>query len=473
MLAYGFPPEGNAGVYRPLRFIRQLPAFGWRPTVVAAIPSQYERHDPALLKNIPTDTEVVRIKGYDAWQKLQSWRAGRTGVSASDASPVGSIPASNGQEDTFRSRVRDLIRQLEARWYHPDMSSPWIDPAADAVSQVCRRERVSVIWATAGPVSAFYAAQVASRRNGVPYVLDFRDSWTITHNDFEARRPAWAIRRDRSRMFELLRQAQSVVFRYDTEAECYWQAYRGALDASRIYIIPNGYEAPIEAVPPPSGKHCTILYSGVVSDYRYDTFLDALALLKRTDPSGAQQLRVLFVGEGMSRLARDVARSGVSEIVQIAGAKRSDEVAALQRDAHALLVFGRPATKPGYELFAGAKLFGYLKAGRPIIGVLPPDETKKVLQGVGCRTIADVGSVQDICTLLRSLLDHWTAGTMSSLLPDRKACEAYSAERQTSVLVRALEGVPAEQPFIPGVQSVPPSLREMLGHRGWLRVVSA
>ncbi len=269
-------------------------------------------------------------------------------------------------------------------------------------------------------------------------------------------------------MFELLRNAQAVIFRYDTEAECFWQAYPGALDASRVYIISNGYESPIEEFIAPAGERCTILYTGIVTDYRYDTLLEALTLLKETDPDRARQLDILFVGEAMDTLARNVAALGLSDIVQTLGAKSHSDVAALQRAAHGLLVLGRPATKKGYELFAGAKLFGYLKAGRPIVGVLPPDETKKVLHRVGAKTIADVDSASEIADVLLLVLEHWRKGTLSSLAPDRKACEVYSSDRQTEILARALERVPAEQPFIPGSQSVPPSLRDTLLNSGWL-----
>ncbi len=472
MLAFGFPPEGNAGAYRPLRFVRRLKSFGWNATVVTARPGQYERFDPTLLEKVPGETEVIRVESQDFWQRFQSWRArGEAGRVQPDQA-ISQTPESKEPQQTVRQRVRGLARQVEAWWYHPDMASPWITPAVDAVGRVCRRARVSVIWATAGPVSAFYAAQLASRKYNVPYVLDFRDSWTITHNDFEARRPAWAIQRDRSRMFDLLQKAQAVIFRYEREAECYWQAYRGALEASKIYIIPNGYEPPLESGAASTGERCTLLYGGVVSDYRYDTFLAALAVLKNAEPSRAQQLRVLFVGEGMDIVAKEAAKRGVSEMVHIAGAKRSDELAALQREADALLIFGRPATKPGYELFAGAKLFGYLKTGKPIIGVLPEDETKKVLQQVESRMIADVESIPEICRVLEVLLEHWNNGTVASLVPDRKVCEAYASDRQTAILVRALEAVPAEHPFIPGLQTVPPSLRETLGDPRWLEGVS-
>src|SRR5207253_9431267 len=94
----------------------------------------------------------------------------------------------------------------------------------------------------------------------------------------------------------------------------------------------------------------------------------------------------------------------------------------------------------GYELFAAAKLFGYLKAGRPILGVVPSDETSKVLRRVGVSTVADADSPSDITAILRRLLDAWRKRNLHSLLPDPAACEAYSAPRQTVALVRALEG---------------------------------
>jgi glycosyltransferase involved in cell wall biosynthesis len=468
MIACHFPPEGNAGAYRPLRFVRQLPNFGWKPTVISSVPSQYDRYDPALLARIPSEAEIIHTRGYDLWQAFQCWRERRARSSSPLVLGEDVENVADGQHGNFRTRLRKMVHTAEAWWYHPDRAAPWINSSAQATIAACLRNQASVIWATAGPVTSFYVAWLASRKTGVPYVLDFRDSWTITYNEFEARRPSWAIRRDRKKMYELLHHAKAVVFRYDTEAECFWRAYRGALDASKVYIIANGYESPIEEFVAPTADKCTILYAGTLPDYRYDTLLKSLSVLKETNPRLAKQLRLLFVGEGMNALAKDVAACDLTDIVETAGPKSYFEITCLQREAHALLVLGRPATMKGYELFAGAKLFGYLKAGRPIVGVLPSDETKKVLHRVRVRTVADVDSVSEIMKVLRLVLDSWSTETLSLLVPDPKACEPYSSERQTETLVHAFEGVRPEEPFIPGAQEVPPSLREIVEDKKWL-----
>src|SRR5215831_633892 len=91
MIAHDFPPEGNAGAYRPLRFVRHLLDHNWMPTVISAIPSQYERYDPALLRSVPETVEVTRIRSWDPWRSFQAWRSRRSPVaeSRSDEKAVG------------------------------------------------------------------------------------------------------------------------------------------------------------------------------------------------------------------------------------------------------------------------------------------------------------------------------------------------------------------------------------------------
>src|SRR5262249_55206127 len=257
--------------------------------------------------------------------------------------------------------------------------------------------------------------------------------------------------------------ARAVVFLFEAVAECYWRAYHGALDAAKIHIIPNGYDGAIEDFTELAGDKCTILYAGSLSTYRYDTLLQSLALFKKANPSQAKQLHLLFVGEGTEELAKDVTALELSDIIETAGPVSHAEITRLQRQAHALLILGRRPVSKGYELVAGAKLFGYLKARRPIIGVLPRDETMKVLFGLGVATVADVDSPPQSLMVLRRLLDAWREGRISSLLPDRAACEVYSGERQTMALVRALEGASAAEPFVPGLVEVPPSLWAEIG----------
>jgi hypothetical protein len=471
MIAYHFPPEGSVGTYRTLRFVRQLPCFGWSPKVISVEQIQYERFDPGLLGGIPNGIEVIRVKGHDFWQVFQAWRAGMHRASEANNNEAQVRESRRLRKDNssgFRQSLRDMARRMEASWYHPDMAMPWIANAVDATVKLCKRTPIQVLWATAGPVSSLYAVQRSSLRTNIPYVLDFRDPWTITSSDFERMRPTWATRRDRQGMYRLLQGAQSVVFRHATEAECFWRAYSGALQARKIHLIPNGFEGSVQEFIPPVGDKCIILYTGTLSSYRFSTLLEAVTILKQAEPGLTKSLRLLFVGEGARLLAEEAVTRGISDIVEMRNTVRHSELALLYSRSAALLVLGREPVIKGHELLVGAKLFEYLKAGRPIIGVLLEDQTRRELESVGVKTIANADSPDQIVDLIRHIFDLWSMGTLASLVPDRKSCEAYSSDRQTAALVRALEGVPAEEAFVPGTHDIPPSLRGTIGPNGWL-----
>jgi len=118
------------------------------------------------------------------------------------------------------------------------------------------------------------------------------------------------------RLFE---RAQAVILRYQTEAECYCRAYKPALDISKIHLIPNGYDGTVEEFSAPRGDRCTILYTGTLPPYRYDTLLQALHWFKKSEPTLAERLHLLFVGDGMEVVASDAAALGVSDMIEVRG----------------------------------------------------------------------------------------------------------------------------------------------------------
>jgi len=243
--------------------------------------------------------------------------------------------------------------------------------------------------------------------------------------------------------------------------------YRGALDVSRIHVIPNGFDGEVEPFVPPHAAKFALLYTGTLSDYGYDQFLEALAEFIRLDPSRAPRLSVEFVGEVNAMFVRRLKYLRLTAIVSVRPPVPHVEIEQLQRDAHALLMLERKSSHKGYELLAGAKLFGYLKAGKPILGVVPHGEAERVLRDVGVSTIADASSVEAIRQALETMFNRWCRGELADLVPDPSACERYSGRTQTVALARALEGVPPAEPFVPGAVDVVPSLKTEFVAAGW------
>ena len=449
MIAYFFPPEGNAAVYRPMRFLKELVKRGWHVTLISSEPYRYERYDPALVEQIPPAVRIVRVKGRDPWRAVQSRRVTQTQEKLSGLSTEAARQAVATHHSPWRSRVREWVRMAETWVYRPDMAMPWIKPSVRASMDACQRHRPNVIWATIGPLSAGVIAYRTSVATGIPYVLDFRDPWGLEYYPHEMRRPAWAKDLDNRNISRLFQGAQAVVFMFESVAEAYLQAFPGALERTKIHIIPNGFEGEVEPFVHTPGDRCTILYAGTVSTYRYDTLLEGLVQLKRQDPTLAARLKILFVGERFQQLVEQVTDRDLVDVVEIRPPVSSAEVRILQREAHALLVLGRMPGRTAHDLVAGAKLFGYLQAGRPIIGIVPHDETRRILGRVGSSFIADAESPTEVVTVLERVLEAWSSRTLEQFIPNRAACEAYSSNRQIADLIRALTGAsPGKRPTV-------------------------
>ena len=133
MIAYHFPPEGNAGSYRPLRFIRHLTAQNWQPTVITLETDFYERYDASLLSLVPNYVEVIRVANGDPWQAFQARRGRQV-----QAKLLNSPPEIGARIQVRRIKVR-FVLPLE-NWCtgrrpgldHPDTAMAWIRPAVRA-----------------------------------------------------------------------------------------------------------------------------------------------------------------------------------------------------------------------------------------------------------------------------------------------------------------------------------------------------
>jgi glycosyltransferase involved in cell wall biosynthesis len=464
MISYFFPPDGSAGVYRPLRFVRHLPSFGWRGVVVTDDPAYCLRYDPELLEQVPPSTEIMRVRNPDPWLAFQRARdrqfyKSNTGTTAEALERI-----QQTERGLIRSAARQAIRWVESIAYHPDSAMCWIGRATKATTEACARSGAKIVWATGGPWSSFVVARNNWRRTGVPYILDFRDSWTLLE-DPERNVKDWVRARQHRLLNQLFRDAHRVVFRYMSEAEAYWRTYPRALDPERIHVIPNGYEGSIAKFEASPGNRCTVLYTGTIHFYSYANVLCALRLLKDSNSDLARKLRVVFVGDATEDLARTATQLDLSDLVEVFGSVSFSEVGRLQKEAHALLLLGWKQF-PGHEL-GGSKIFGYFKAGRPIIGALADDENKRMLRSAGVKTIANIESVSEIAKAFLAILDAWSTGSLPSLLPDPAVCQKYSADNQTRLLARALEGLPAEEPFRPGENLPPPSLFKQTIEERW------
>ena len=136
-------------------------------------------------------------------------------------------------------------------------------------------------------------------------------------------------------MYRLFEKAQSVIFRYHAEAECYWRVYKNALDPAKVHIIPNGFEGKVDGVraasEPADAKFFTRERFPIIDMIR---LLQALVCLRESSPELANRLHLPFVGEGAEAVAKDAAALDVAHMITVQGPTSHDEVNKLTKQSH-------------------------------------------------------------------------------------------------------------------------------------------
>jgi glycosyltransferase involved in cell wall biosynthesis len=346
-LSYFFPPMGGGAVLRALKFVKYLPAFGWRPLVVAGA-GGYHAYDASLLAELPAEAEVI-------------W-AGR-GRDFEDAAEVARAFAR--PRPGFIAKAGRRAAQKARRFFSfPDAYEWFAGPARRAARRFLRSSPVKLIFSTAPPFTCHVAAAALAREAGVPLVLDYRDAWT--DNPFAAFPTPFHRRRARRVEDGLLAAAGAVTAVTAGMAD----AFRRRAGAP-VRFIPNGYDEAdfAEAAPAPVGPF-TAAYAGQFYPGRMPwTFLEAASAFAEARGLGPGDFRVLFLGPMPRAVRAGLDRFGIrAEATGLLS--HGDAVRAMRAAGANLLIIG---SQPGAGATLTGKIFEYFRAGRPILALVPPD----------------------------------------------------------------------------------------------------
>jgi glycosyltransferase involved in cell wall biosynthesis len=248
-VTYYYPPAGGALVRRALRFLRYLPEHGFRCTALTADHPYdlFHPDDPDELRHMPKVNRTVRAPARAGLERLLAagyrslQRKGRPS-SGAEARP------------SLAEQVRPLLYETVAL---PDPKWPWIRGAVREALRVAQDDLFDVVLATGYPWSAFLVAEKVAGALGVPYVLDYRDGWTVNP------RGHWTGRRNRALEGRLLAGASAVVTATEGFRESILQAFPQV--KTRLRTILNGYDPQEQPPPDPElsdPRRLVITYTG-------------------------------------------------------------------------------------------------------------------------------------------------------------------------------------------------------------------
>ena len=354
VIAYYWPPSGGSGVQRWVKFCKYLPQEGWQPVVFAPENADYPSLDPSLEADLPKDLEVLRGR---IWEPYAAYRKLLGGKNASTQ-----VTEISSGKKTWKQRLSLWIR---ANLFVPDPRVGWVKPSVKTLKAYLTEHPVDVIVTTGPPHSVHLIGLQLHKALGTPWIPDFRDPWSRMYylKYLPMTEKTWN---------KLRRQEQTVLDSCSTVLTCtpLVQEEFQAQTHTPVACITNGFDEAdfAERLLPRWDGHFNITHTGLfAADGNPLALWKVLGILAASEPGFREDLRIRLVGKVDKEILESIKAAGLSANVVALGPQNHATAILEQRAATILLLPMRNDAQ--YRPILPGKLFEYLAARRPILGI--------------------------------------------------------------------------------------------------------
>jgi glycosyltransferase involved in cell wall biosynthesis len=359
-----------------MAFAKYLPQLGWQPIVISAAESAAYPKDSQLIRELPEDLEIHRV--------------------------AHRMPPSPWQH---------LRHKLMIAADFPDRYRTWYSPAYGEALKILRTDKIDLIYSESPTVTAHFVAMKLKNEFHIPWVADFGDGWAVNdflneHLDRTLIEPLRSFHKRRIRRAErrILTEADRVICAHPHLIDRWRELHN--LDASNMQVVTNGYdESAFDNVKPcvlyPDRP--TIAFLGSMYPY----FISIVEKFARVVYQLDERAELIFIGRG----AASVQEMNLPNSTCILHVPKRKAIELSLGCSFLLLVM------PPYAKWTPMKTYDYLRIGKPILGLVPPD-------GDPAATIREsrAGFIlpfeeQEMRERLKEILGKWKRGGFDGVHP--------------------------------------------------------
>lgn len=382
IIAYVFPPSAYVGVYRTLKYCKNIPTHGWHPIVLTIKPKDIEITDDSLFKELPENIPVYRTNNLDPIKWIS--RQFKIFNTKSRSSTHTQSKKENKQSLVVKkisAFFKKLIVQLIST---PDSNIFWVPFALLKGFNILLRHKVNLIYCSSPPHSSLIIAFCLSKLFKTKYVVDLRDPWLGTsHKPFDAHKLKFLLFLESHLRNIIINNASIIITATRGEQNELIEEYPN-LERNRFTFITNGYDTDdfknMEHSQKMSSKF-VITYTGTIYNGTGDEFFESIQHLITAHPELQNTLQVNFMGVINQGYYDMSIRMGLQHVIKFHGFQPHAIVLKHVVESDLLLIL------LGGNLFAPseipAKTFEYMYSGNPILAVTRTGDLTEVLECSG------------------------------------------------------------------------------------------
>lgn len=408
MIISSFPPSGESGVQRPVKFLKYLAKDGWETFVITPKRPVMQKHQDATLESeIPSNAKIFKTYtlgiNEDKWIDKRFEYAGATKPS--------------------KKLIWKVVKFLNDLIFPYDKQSGWVPFALFKAIHVINKYKIRNLYITASPFSAFLCGLILKKLYGnkLFWVADYRDPWQFAPILDELVLPFR--KRFISKMdVKFLNTADYITFPTDYVLERYQQEFSWLKDKSEV--IANGYdEDDFKDLTPMHFDKFTFLYMGKI----HPTIRNPIPLLKAIKKHVKIDYQYIHMGIiGKQRLIQ-IEEEGI-DFYQYLGYKPHKEALSYASGADVNIVINNNDAESVGAMTG--KLFELIRIGKPILAIGPRKSIiKDLILKINAGAYAYIEDEEEIIRALDSVI----SGSFKTN-NDKKMVEQYSRHRSTEKL---------------------------------------
>ena len=352
IITYYWPPSGGSGVQRWLKFSKYLRDFNIEPVIYTIDNPSYPIKDTSLESEIPLGLEVLKQPIFEPNSFLSIFGNNKKKESAGFLNP----------NPTLLGRFFQYVR---ANYFIPDARKFWIKPSVKFLSNYLKNNEIEVVITTGPPHSMHIIGLALRDKFKIKWISDFRDPWTEIDYFQQLPLTKKANKKHHQLEQEVLEKSDMVIVVGETMKKKFLKHNHN------IEVLTNGFDSYENSLTIELDSNFSITHVGLMNADRNPTILwEVLYEISSENIDFKNNLRIKFIGKIDDTVIQDIQVFNPKNIVRIPYLDH-EEVRKYQASSQVLLLSINHV--PSAKGIITGKIFEYLQAKRPILGIGPED----------------------------------------------------------------------------------------------------